>query len=152
MLRAHAAVAHIPRAQQNFHRLDHLEGVSRPQRARKLMHLQHRRQEADDYAAGQQRLGCVRHNPPRLRQVKYDAVEIALFESLIHIAQLQGEIGGVGHNELYILPRAVNHILPQIVGYQRPALAYCAQQRHRNGAGAATRLQNARAGEDVAID
>ena len=99
-------------------------------------------------AAGAQRLHRVRHHLPRLGQVEHHAVDVALVDALVAVAQVQVVPIErlLAEEALHVGAGPVEEVLAQLVADDLGAVA---QHRHAQRTRTDAALQHAHAGADV---
>ena len=131
----------VPAALQHLERLDHAER-RRGELLAQPADLEDRRQVREQDAAGHERVGRVLHDPPRLGQVEHDAVELALVDAVVDVADLDVERDVGAEEAVHVLDRALGEVVADLVAGDVTRRADGAQERGRERAGADARLED----------
>src|SRR5207237_8667252 len=114
--------------------------------------LQDRRQVREEQPAGHERLGGVLHHPPRLGQVEYDAVDLALVDSFVHVPHVYVERNVRAEETMDVLYGTLREVVAYLVARDRAGRPDGAQQRAGERARADARLENTRPREHAGKD
>src|SRR5947209_11204954 len=151
--RPHAPAAHGPAALQDLDRLEHAETTQLAQTVEGALHRADGRAVGENDAAaaerGLGRGGCL----PSFRQVEEDSVEIALFNPLVDIAELERQVRRQLTERLRDAPsRRLEELLACFVADDGSRRTDRAQRGEGKSAGPGPRLEHARAGVQVGAD